>query len=58
MAPDDDGRPMRERMLAGDRYIADDPELAELNLRAMDLMAAYNATSARDPGTRGRLLEP
>lgn len=47
---------MRERMLAGDLYIADDPELAERNLRAMDLMDAFNATSARDPGERRRLL--
>jgi maltose O-acetyltransferase len=51
-----DGRSMRERMLAGDPYIADDPELAEHMLRAMDLMDAYNATSARDPETRWRLL--
>ncbi|GIF63830.1 maltose O-acetyltransferase [Asanoa ishikariensis] len=56
MALENDGRSMRERMLAGDLYIADDPELAEHNLRAMDLMDAYNATSARDPGARGRLL--
>ncbi|MBB3085397.1 maltose acetyltransferase domain-containing protein [Geodermatophilus sabuli] len=27
----DDSRTMRERMLAGDLYIADDPELAEDN---------------------------
>jgi maltose O-acetyltransferase len=51
-----DGRSMRERMLAGDLYIADDPELAEHMLRAMDLMDAYNATSARDPEARWRLL--
>ncbi len=47
---------MRERMLAGDLYIADDPELAEQHLRAMDLMDAFNATSARDPERRRRLL--
>lgn len=47
---------MRERMLAGDPYIADDPELAELSLRAMDLMEAFNSTSARDPRKRRRLL--
>lgn len=47
---------MRERMLAGDLYIADDPELAEHHLRAMDLMDAFNATSARDPERRRRLL--
>jgi maltose O-acetyltransferase len=47
---------MRERMLAGDLYIADDPELAEMSLRAEDLMAAFNATSAREPDLRRRLL--
>lgn len=56
MGPDDDGRSMRERMLAGDLYLADDPELAEHHLRAMDLMDAFNATSARDPRERHRLL--
>jgi maltose O-acetyltransferase len=49
-------RTMRERMLAGDLYIADDPELAEQYLRAMDLMDAFNATSARHPDERRRLL--
>jgi maltose O-acetyltransferase len=47
---------MRERMLAGDLYIANDPELAEQSSRAMDLMQAYNATSVRAVGTRRRLL--
>lgn len=47
---------MRERMLAGDLYIADDPELAEHQLRAMDLMEAFNTTPARDSRERGRLL--
>lgn len=47
---------MRERMLAGDLYIADDPELAEHMSRAMDLMEAFNASSARDPQLRHRLL--
>ncbi|MGW5263415.1 sugar O-acetyltransferase [Microbispora sp. NPDC004025] len=56
MAPDSDGRSMRERMLAGDLYIADDPELAEHQLRAMDLMEAFNTTPARDSRERGRLL--
>jgi maltose O-acetyltransferase len=51
-----DGRSMRERMLAGDLYIADDPELAERNLRAMDLMEAFNATPARAGDERRRLL--
>ena len=51
-----DGRTMRERMLAGDLYIADDPELAEASMRALDLADAYNATSVRDGAERRRLL--
>ncbi|SHN27551.1 sugar O-acetyltransferase [Cryptosporangium aurantiacum] len=56
MTTEADGRTMRERMLAGDLYIADDPELAEQSLRALDLTDAYNATSARDPERRRALL--
>lgn len=52
-----DGRSMRERMLAGDLYIADDPELAEENAAALDLMAAYNGTTVRQAPLRRHLLE-
>jgi maltose O-acetyltransferase len=52
-----DGRSMRERMLAGDLYLFDDPELAENNAAALDLMAAYNATTARQGPLRRRLLQ-
>jgi maltose O-acetyltransferase len=48
---------MRERMLAGDLYIADDPELAEQNAAALDVMAAYNVTTARQGPLRRQLLE-
>lgn len=48
---------MRERMEAGDLYIADDPELAEMSTRALDLMDAYNATTVRQGPLRQRLLE-
>ena len=44
-------------MLAGDLYIADDPVLAEENAAALDLMAAYNATTARQRPLRRQLLE-
>jgi maltose O-acetyltransferase len=54
---DSDTRTMRERMLAGDLYIADDPELGEHMLHAMDLTDAYNSTSARDAKERRRILE-
>ena len=43
-------------MLAGDLYIADDPELARDNLRAMALMERFNGSFAADPGLRRRLL--
>lgn len=43
-------------MAAGDLYRADDPELVELSLRAMDLTEAYNRTSARDGERRRALL--
>jgi maltose O-acetyltransferase len=47
---------MRERMEAGDLYIADDPEIAEAGARAQDLMGAYNATSVRQGPLRRALL--
>jgi maltose O-acetyltransferase len=53
----EDTRTMRERMLAGDPYIADDPEIGEQSAAALDLMAAYNATSVRQAPLRRRLLE-
>lgn len=55
-ASTEDSRTMRERMLAGDLYIADDPELGEASARALDLMDAYNATSVRQGPLRRRLL--
>lgn len=48
---------MRERMTAGDLYIADDPELGELSSMALDLAAAYNATSVRQGALRRNLLQ-
>jgi maltose O-acetyltransferase len=55
--PEPEPRTMRERMLAGDPYIADDPVLAEENAAALDLMGAYNATTARQRPLRRQLLE-
>ena len=52
----DDGRTMRQRMEAGDLYIADDPELADMSTRALDLMDAYNATTVRQGPLRQQLL--
>ena len=48
---------MRERMLAGELYVFDDPELVEANAAALDLMAAYNATTPRQEPLRRALLE-
>jgi maltose O-acetyltransferase len=47
---------MRERMLAGDLYIAEDPELGEQSSRALELIQVYNATSVRAVEERRRLL--
>ena len=52
----DDTRSMRERMDAGDLYLADEPELIEAYERAVDLSTAYNATSAREQDERAALL--
>jgi maltose O-acetyltransferase len=52
-----DERSMRERMLAGDLYIADDPEIGEQSAAALDLMTAYNATTVRQALLRRQLLE-
>jgi AraC-like DNA-binding protein len=56
MAPqrEPDQRTMRERMLAGDLYVFDDPGLAEAIAAALDLAAAYNATTARQEPLRRR----
>jgi maltose O-acetyltransferase len=52
-----DDRSMLERMLAGDLYLADDPEISARQHRAQELMAVYNATSVRDGERRRQLLE-
>src|SRR3954463_13191200 len=51
-----DDRSMRERMLAGDLYVADDPVLAEESRRAMALTESFNRSRASDPAERRRLL--
>ena len=50
-----DTRSQRERMLAGDLYIAGDPELARESRRAAELVRAYNL-SPRDRATRSSIL--
>jgi maltose O-acetyltransferase len=51
-----DARSNRERMLAGDAYIADDPELARELDRAALLTAQFNAAPADDHAARDRIL--
>lgn len=52
----DDPRSMRERMLAGDLYVADDPELARDSRRAIALSDRYNRTWPQDPAAAAPLL--
>jgi len=47
---------MRERMLAGDLYLADDPRLAAEHLRAMRLLEQFNRSATDEPAERERLL--
>jgi maltose O-acetyltransferase len=53
---DDDPRSQRERMLAGDLYFSDDPELIELSRRALCLVEAYNRSSVMQTEERRRIL--
>lgn len=53
-----DERTNRERMLAGDLYIADDPENERLAKRALRLVDEYHrATVADEPGSREILAD-
>ena len=52
-----DNRSQRERMLAGDLYIADDPELAAASLRADELTRAFNDSSPAEHAERRRILK-
>ncbi|MFJ6213336.1 sugar O-acetyltransferase [Streptomyces sp. NPDC092296] len=45
-----DPRTNHERMLAGDLYISDDPEIAKAQQRAVRLAAEYQAAYAEDAG--------
>jgi maltose O-acetyltransferase len=53
--PIDDGRSQRERMLAGDLYIALDSELIEMATRAARLQDEYNRVTTGDE-ERGRAV--
>lgn len=47
----------REKMLAGEFYKANDPELVNLRDRARDLCARFNAVPHSDPDRRHQLLD-
>ncbi len=51
-----DGRTQRERMLAGDLYVAEDPELAAESLRARQLQDRFNGAPADAAEERRRIL--
>lgn len=51
-----DGRTMRERMLAGDLYIADDPQLAADSQRAAQLTEKFNNSDPAQPTTSNAVL--
>jgi maltose O-acetyltransferase len=52
----EDRRSQRDRMLAGDLYLADDPELAAMSLRARELQDRFNRTDAAASVERWDLL--
>ncbi len=47
---------MKERMLRGELYRFDDPEIAAAHARAQAILERYNATRHAEPGERERLL--
>ena len=51
-----DARSQKQRMLAGDLYCADDPELAADNRRISAWMDRYNATNTLGQPERQALL--
>jgi len=42
----------REKMVAGELYLASDPELVAAHARAAALVEAFNASAAADPAGR------
>jgi maltose O-acetyltransferase len=56
-APIDDGRSQRERMLAGDLYIALDDELLEMAGRAGRLQDEYNRVASGDEARQRSILQ-
>lgn len=57
MSRADDGRTEKERLEAGDLYLADDPTLIAEMQRAAKLTKAYNDSAPTDPSARRRILD-
>jgi maltose O-acetyltransferase len=55
--PTMDARSQRERMLAGDLYLADDPELNDMAMRAARLQDEFNRAAATDGARRRAVLD-
>ena len=55
--PSPDARTQRERMLAGDPYVADDPELARDSVRAATLVKRFNDSEPSQLDVRRRILD-
>lgn len=53
----DDARTMHQRMVDGDLYLADDPEIVTAYHRANDLTTEFNTLPARESERRRALLE-
>lgn len=53
---ENDNMSMRERMQAGDLYIADDPQLEADSLRAVSLADQYNRLAPQNPSAAAPLL--
>lgn len=52
-----DSRSQRERMLAGELYLADDPELTDASLRSGRLQDRFNRTLTDDDAERTEILQ-
>jgi len=46
----------REKMLAGELYLASDPELTELHFKALDLMHDFNTSHPREVAKQKKIL--
>lgn len=51
------GESEKQKMLAGELYLADDPELAAESKRASRLLRMYNATTEEEPDKRRQILQ-